>query len=295
MNRPMSNSINRKGRHVRCLVSISSLLLLIALLGAAGCLATSSPIETTPPVVLTASGAPALSSALETAGPSAAEQFPGLTLQVKKSSSDQGIKDLISEEATIALTSRAPTTREYSQARIQGKNLHLTLIAYDPLLVIVHPTNPVTSISREQLAGIFSNGTITDWNALSTGLSGPLHPYLDSTGESDIQDQIEAVTGVNSTHSIHVSTDSAVNAVAADPNGIACVRGSALTSSVKREQVTIEGKKGDGMSGVKAGTAEPLYLVTNNAPSPEVLQVISELFSGNSTATMKAAGLVPVV
>jgi len=293
MNRPTTEWISGKSWHIQILVSISTLLCIIGLLCVAGCLGTSSPMETTSPIVLTASGAPALSSVLETAGINATEQFPGLTLQVMRSSSEQGIKDLISEKTTIALTSRAPTSREYSQAKIQGKNLHLTLIAYDPLKVVVHPANPITSISREQLAGIFSNRTITDWSAFSAGQSGPLHPYLDSTGESDIRDRIQSITGVNSTHPVNLSADSAVRAVAADLDGIACIYGSALTSSVK--MVTIEGNGEGGKGGVKAGTAEPLYLVTDNAPSPAVLQVISELFSGNSTATMKAAGLVPVV
>lgn len=72
---------------------------------------TSSPIQTTPPIILTASEAPALSPILKEAGPGVAEQFPGADPQVENSSSDLGIEDRISEKATIALTNRVPTSR----------------------------------------------------------------------------------------------------------------------------------------------------------------------------------------
>ncbi|ACL17984.1 substrate-binding domain-containing protein [Methanosphaerula palustris] len=290
MNRPTFSWINKKRRHPEFLVMTTLLLCLIGLLSAAGCLATSTSVETTQPIALTTSGAPALSSVLSEAGLSAARQYPGLTLMVKNTSSDQGIMDLVGEKATIALTNRTPTSREYAQARIQGKNLHLTLIGYDPLTVIVHPANPITSISKDDLARIFSNGTITEWNALDTGSAGPLHSYQDANETPDIQCLIQGITGVNCTHSTAISTVSAVRAVAADPDGIACIHGSALTPQVK--SLTIEGNEGKGW--VKTGTADPLYLITDGSPSPAVLQVISELFSGTSTATMKAEGLVPI-
>lgn len=49
------------------------------------------------------------------------------------------------------------------------------IIAIDGLTILVHPQNPISQLTTEQLAQIFS-GRITTWEALG-GIGGPLHLY----------------------------------------------------------------------------------------------------------------------
>ena len=73
-----------------------------------------------------------------------------------------GISALMEGTTDIAMTSRKMKFDERIKLQEAKKNTKEVVIAYDALAVVVHPSNKVTNLTREQLEGIFT-GKIKNW------------------------------------------------------------------------------------------------------------------------------------
>ena len=76
-----------------------------------------------------------------------------------------GLAALIDGTCDIAQSSRPISTKETRQAKQKGVNPVETTIGKDALTVIVHPSNPVTQLTTQQIGDIFT-GKITNWKAV---------------------------------------------------------------------------------------------------------------------------------
>ncbi len=100
------------------------------------------------------------------------------TLRVEGGGSSSGITTLQKGGASVAMSSRPLTARE----RGELSKYTLLPVAYDALSVIVHPSNAVQQLNKEQLKGIFT-GKITNWKDLGgKDLSIVLCTRLSSSG-----------------------------------------------------------------------------------------------------------------
>ena len=73
-----------------------------------------------------------------------------------------GISALLDGTTDIAMASRAIKFSEKMKAKAAGEELQEVVIAYDALAVVVHPSNPVERLTRQQLEDIF-RGKIKNW------------------------------------------------------------------------------------------------------------------------------------
>ena len=118
--------------------------------------------------------------------------FPnkGTSVQIHISAhgSSTGFKGLMSGDADIWASSRKVKDKEVTEARAMT-NLQDSgsehVLAIDGLAIIVHPKNPISQLSKQQLAGIFS-GEITNWAQLG-GLNQGINLYArdDNSGTWD--------------------------------------------------------------------------------------------------------------
>ena len=96
-----------------------------------------------------------------------AERFmaldPGARVTVTGGGSGVGISALLDGTTDIAMASRAIKFGEQMKAKAAGEDLAEAIVAYDALAVVVHPSNPVSRLTRAQLEGIF-RGKITNWS-----------------------------------------------------------------------------------------------------------------------------------
>ncbi len=76
--------------------------------------------------------------------------------------SGTGLSSLISGTCDIAMSSRNIKEKEILLAKQKGISPYETKVALDGLAVVVNPQNPVSKLTIEQLAGIFT-GKITNW------------------------------------------------------------------------------------------------------------------------------------
>ncbi len=73
-----------------------------------------------------------------------------------------GISALLDQTTDIAMASRPIKFSEKMKVKKSGKEVEEVIIAYDALAVVVHPSNPVKQLTRQQLEDIF-RGKITNW------------------------------------------------------------------------------------------------------------------------------------
>jgi phosphate transport system substrate-binding protein len=88
--------------------------------------------------------------------------YPSQTVIVTGGGSGVGISALIEGTTDIAQSSRKIKFDEKQKLQESGKTVKEVIAAYDALAVIVHPSNKVKNLTREQLEGIFT-GKITNW------------------------------------------------------------------------------------------------------------------------------------
>lgn len=95
-----------------------------------------------------------------------AEEFmkkhPSAGIAVTGGGSGTGLSSLISNTCDICMSSRNIKEKEISLANQKGVNPYEIKAAMDGLAVIVNPKNPVSNLTIDQLAGIFT-GRITNW------------------------------------------------------------------------------------------------------------------------------------
>jgi phosphate transport system substrate-binding protein len=86
----------------------------------------------------------------------------GSNLSVLGGGSGVGIAALLSNTTDIAQSSRKMKLDEKMKLQKAGKKVSEVIVAYDALAVVVHPANPISKMTREQLEEIFT-GKITNW------------------------------------------------------------------------------------------------------------------------------------
>ena len=87
---------------------------------------------------------------------------PTASVTVTGGGSGVGISALMDGTTDLAMASRAIKFSEKMKMK-QAKHTPVeVVVAYDALAIIVHPSNPVKRLTREQLEGIF-RGKITNW------------------------------------------------------------------------------------------------------------------------------------
>lgn len=102
---------------------------------------------------------------------------PDSRVTVTGGGSGVGISALMDGTTDIAMSSRSIKFNERVKLKNSGKQLREAVVAYDALAVIVHPSNPVTHLTRQQLEAIF-RGKVTNWNQVKDPYTGKRGPDL---------------------------------------------------------------------------------------------------------------------
>ncbi len=115
--------------------------------------------------VLTLAGSTSVQPFAEKLAEAYMAKHPGRQINVQGGGSTAGVRAAMSGAAQIGMSSRHLNPEE--------EELHQTVIAFDGIAIIVHASNPLTGLTREQIARIFA-GEIPRWEQLGTG-RGEIH------------------------------------------------------------------------------------------------------------------------
>ena len=147
-----------------------------------------------------------------------AAQHPGMSWTVKDVGSAATLALLGSGDADVGFLSREITVDD-------GKVVQALGIGYIAQVLIVHPSNPITALSRDQLRAIFS-GAITDWREVggTPGLILVLLRAESSPTRTALDPVLRASGAVYRSDAITVpNAEAMVNAVAVAPRAIGMV------------------------------------------------------------------------
>ena len=217
------------------------------------------------------------------------EEHPDIRINVSGTGSGAGIEAVLSGVCEIGLSSRELTENEAARGG------EAQVIALDGIAVIVHPSNPVTSLSRSELAEIFT-GRISNWAQLG-GDARPIAVYGREAG-SGTRTAFEDAAGIRDLCAYtneYCSTGDIAGNIAGNPNGIGYVSMSALTDEVSTVAL-------DGVScrteTVRDGSyplRRPLLLVTmSGEPLSEAAQGFLDFAaSAEAEAYIILAGFAP--
>ncbi|MBT3217960.1 MAG: hypothetical protein HN348_02635, partial [Proteobacteria bacterium] len=97
---------------------------------------------------------------------------------IKPGSSGAGITAFLDGEAEIAASTRESTPAEREQAEANQFNLEgaRNIIGVDVVGLAVHPSNPLTSLTYDQVIGIFCTRSVDNWAFLGLD-DAPIHAF----------------------------------------------------------------------------------------------------------------------
>lgn len=144
------------------------------------------------------------------------------------STTDEGFADLLVNEADIVMALREIRPKERKRARSAGlgdmtQANRSRVLALDAMVPIVSPTNPVDTLSPQELAAVFA-GRITNWKELGgADVAIALHLPDGSTGlGQSVEDDVLGPARMDLAEGItrHTLPDALVQAVLRDPFAI---------------------------------------------------------------------------
>ena len=188
---------------------------------------------------------------------------------VSESGSGNGAKSLINKSCDIATMSRAMKPQEMAAAKKKGVNPVVHTVALDGIAMIVHPSNPVRTLTKAQIADIYK-GKFINWNQVG----GPNSRIVVIQRESNSGTQEafkELVMGKTAQISKNAETQASngaiKNRVSSTRSAIGFVGLGFVDRSVK--PIAVNGVL-PSVATVRNGSypvSRPLYMYTNGQPS----------------------------
>ena len=161
-----------------------------------------------------------------------------------------------------------------------------TLIGYDAIAVIVHPSNPVETLSTEELRGIFT-GTITNWSEVG-GADAPISPYVVTAGSATRSVFAAAVLeGADYADVTVVDPDARmVPTVARDPHSIGQISFSFALATDRVRPVAVNGEAAS-VDNPGYPITRPLHITTLGEPAGPVADFLSWTLSDEGQAVVR--------
>ncbi len=222
------------------------------------------------------------------------EKKTGIKVNLQGGGATKGIRNATKGKIDIGGACRVAIEKDPNEV-----GAYQVPVAWDALAVITHPSNPVRSITFEQLRGIYL-GKIKNWKELG-GRDAPVELYVRRGKISGVGRTLRELVFADYNQEFvasHVekSTGPIEKGIEKNPNGIATT---GVSSAHRRKGVKIlelEGKS-PSYENIKNGNYllyRPLYLVTlGSKSSDDVKQFISFALSQEGMAIIRKSGTVP--
>jgi len=218
---------------------------------------------------------------------------PGVRVDVQTGGTSRGINDTRNGTADIGMVSRALKPDE--------TDLHAFTIALDGISIILHASNQVATLSKQQITDIYT-GRITNWKSVD-GIDARITVVNKAEGRSTLELFLHYLVLKNSQIKPHViigDNPQGIKTVAGNPNAIGYVSIGAAEYEAKRG-VPIKLLPLDGVDAtivnVRNGTfplSRPLNLVTSEEPQGLIQRFIEFARSPQVSDLIEAQYFVPI-
>lgn len=277
-------------------------LLTMSLLAACG--QSPAPTQTDSPTDATAAPAEdaSLSGSVSTDGSTSMEKVigalgeafveanPDVNFTYNPTGSGSGITAVSEGRCDIGLSSRALKAEE------EDAGLTATVLAYDGIAIIVNPENPISDLSLEDIAKVYT-GEITNWKDL--GGDDAEIVLIGREAGSGTRDGFETITGTEDACQYRqelTSTGDVITAVSQNPAAIGYASLASVKDSVKALSVDGVSPSEDTVKDGSYVVQRPFVLVTKADTQLEgaAKAFFDYITSADASAIISAAGAVSV-
>lgn len=221
------------------------------------------------------------------------EQNLGIDISVQGGGSGVGIASLIDGTTDIADASRKIKDKEIDRAKAAGIEPYENIIAMDGIAVIVHPSNPISSLTREQIKAIYT-GKISNWSDI--GAEGGKIIVISRDSSSGTFETFEELAldkeKVRADALTTASNQAVAQTVAQTPGAIGYIGLGYLSGKVKDIKVdNVKCTKKNIVSG-EYSLSRPLFMYTNGSPAGNVKEFIDFVLSDEGQKMVEEEGFV---
>lgn len=224
------------------------------------------------------------------------KEYPGVTISVSGGGSGNGIKALIDGTTNIATSSRFMKDEEVKLAMEKGVYPVPFAIAYDCIVPVVHPENPLKDISLAQLKAVYM-GEIKTWK----DLGGPDKEIVvisrdTSSGTYEVwEEKVMKKEKVYAGALLQASSGAVAQSVSQNKYAIGYLGIGYVDKNVKALTVDgIPGNEETALSG-KFPVSRALFMFTRGWPSGNVLSFVNYALSPHKGQKfVREAGFVPL-
>lgn len=221
------------------------------------------------------------------------QKNPSVTIEVSGGGSSNGIKALLDSSTDIAMASRKMKDKEIEMANEKGIKATEIVVAFDAVVPIVNPANPVTSLTADQLKGIYM-GNITNWKEVG-GNDSPIVVISRDTSSGTYETWEEKIMNKERVFPgalLQASSGAVLQAVSKNPKAIAY-------DGLGYVNDTVRAVKVDGVAG-SAETAKnnsykvsrSLQIYTNGAPAGAAKGLVDFILSGDGQKIVEETGFI---
>ncbi|WP_308761179.1 PstS family phosphate ABC transporter substrate-binding protein [uncultured Bacteroides sp.] len=225
---------------------------------------------------------------------------PATRVTVTGGGTGVGISALLDQTTDIAMASRAIKFSEKMKAKSAGEDLAEVPIAYDALAIVVHPSNPVKRLTRQQLEDIF-RGKITNWQQVG-GDDRKIVVYSRETSSGTYEFFKESVLRNKNYMSSSLSmpaTGAIIQSVSQTRGAIGYVGLAYVSPRIKTLAVSYDGKHYAAPTLANAlnktyPIVRPLYYYYNRKDSLAIAPLLDFVLSAAGQDIIKKSGYIPV-
>ncbi len=216
-------------------------------------------------------------------------------VQISGGGSSVGVQAVGEGTADIGMSSRDISATE----KTKYPALVPKVVATDAVVVIVHPSNPVSSMTENQIRGLY-NGTYQGWDAVGGTLTYPVIIGRDSASGTRVYFNEHVMKNEKYRADMReMNSNGAVKqTVSQTPGAIGYVGLGYVDSSVKAIQVVSKGQPVaptlENVLSSKYPISRPLYMITKGEPAGLAKDYLDFILSGEGQQIVQDEGFVPV-
>lgn len=279
-----------------CLIAVLALTVLTACGGQQAPAEPAAPAESEAPAEnnvagnVGTDGSTSMEKVIGSLGEAFMAEYPDVKFTYNPTGSGSGITAVKEGRTDIGLSSRALKDEE------KADGLQETVLCLDGIAVIVHPDNPISDLSLEQIAAIYT-GEVTNWNGVGGEDSEIV--VIGREAGSGTRDGFESITDTKEACQYRqelTSTGDVIATVSQNPQAIGYASLASISDKVKVVMV-------DGVEATEATVQDgsykvqrPFMLITMEGKelSPQAQAFFDYITSDKVSDMISNAGAVPV-
>ena len=164
-------------------------------------------------------------------------------------------------------------------------------LAFDPLALIVHPTNPISNVTLSQLSDLFQGRTF-DWTPFGgTGEVIPISREAEAFARQLFEERVMQKRAVTRNAILKSSSKDVIDFVAKTPGAIGYVPLSQVDARVKTISIEQVAPTAETAAKGKYVLTSPLYLIAKSEPVGDLRDFVAWLLGNDGQTLLSQSGL----